>query len=59
MLRGHRRMGFDDLPSRNREVWESMWSDCDCQAVGDPVATEAVRFAYTSSSSPRMRTIRR
>jgi kojibiose phosphorylase len=43
-LRGWRRAGFDDLLSRHREVWESMWADCDCEVVGDPVATHALRF---------------
>ena len=43
-LRGHRRMGFDDLLSRNRELWKSMWTDCDCEVIGDPVATQALRF---------------
>jgi kojibiose phosphorylase len=43
-LRGHRRMGFDDLLTRNRELWKSMWTDCDCEVIGDPVATHALRF---------------
>lgn len=45
MLRGHRRTGLDAALSDNRQVWESMWGDCDCQVVGDPVATRAVRFS--------------
>lgn len=44
MLRRHRRAGLDAALSDNRQVWESMWSDCDCQVIGDPVATHAVRF---------------
>ncbi|MGK5684059.1 glycoside hydrolase family 65 protein [Actinoplanes sp. URMC 104] len=43
-LQGHRRTGLDAALSANRQVWESMWNDCDCQVVGDPVATQAVRF---------------
>jgi kojibiose phosphorylase len=44
MLRGHRRTGYDDLLARNRGAWESTWADCDCEVVGDPVATHALRF---------------
>jgi kojibiose phosphorylase len=29
---------------QSREVWESMWDDCDCVIDGDPEATRAVRF---------------
>jgi kojibiose phosphorylase len=43
-LRGYRQTGFDHLLSRHREVWESMWADCDCEVIGDPLATHALRF---------------
>jgi kojibiose phosphorylase len=44
MLSGYRQMGFEHLLSRHREVWESKWADCDCEVVGDPLATHALRF---------------
>jgi len=43
-LRAHAAAGFDASLERSREVWESMWADCDCVIEGDPEATKAVRF---------------
>ena len=40
-----RRMGFDYLLSSNRELWKSMWTDCDCEVIGDSRSNpEALRF---------------
>jgi kojibiose phosphorylase len=43
-LRTHATAGFDASLDRSRDVWESMWADCDCVIEGDPEATKAVRF---------------
>jgi kojibiose phosphorylase len=43
-LRGYRQKGFEQLLSRHREAWDSTWADCDCEVIGDPLATHAVRF---------------
>ena len=40
----HAATGFDASLARSREVWEQMWTDCDCAIDGDPEGTRAVRF---------------
>jgi kojibiose phosphorylase len=43
-LRGYRQKGFEQLLSRHQEAWDSTWADCDCEVIGDPLATHALRF---------------
>jgi kojibiose phosphorylase len=43
-LQSHATAGFAASLDRSRDVWESMWADCDCVIDGDPEATKAVRF---------------
>lgn len=41
----HRREGFDRCLAESRDVWNEMWSDCDCEVIGDGDATKALRFS--------------
>ena len=41
----HRGEGFDHCLAQSRGRWDEKWLDSDCEIVGDPDATKAVRFS--------------
>lgn len=43
-LAAHRGAGFDRRLADSVAVWDRLWADCDCEIVGDPAATRALRF---------------
>jgi kojibiose phosphorylase len=42
-LAAAREAGFDAIVEASRAEWARRWEDCDCEIVGDPPSTQAVR----------------
>jgi kojibiose phosphorylase len=44
-LAEHRVGGIDTIVAASGAAWERLWEDCDCEVIGNPRYTQALRFS--------------